>query len=906
MKMKRKLNRLLAIVLAAVSVLGCIKLPVLAEEDRSNVIINQVYGASDNGFASHSFIELYNTSDTAVDLSGWSLQYQSSESGNCNDEWMVHSLSGTIEAYGYYLVRCAAVTTPSGDYEVPAGNEEWDIPIHNKGVSVVLRRNSEQLTDAFAGDVTAVDFTMPEGIADVAAVQGNDGTSDQIPPAYEGNYADVQSKKKAIRRINYQDTNHNKEDFTTVDYSGIVSTENGPHGASTVVTPSYTPVETTADKYYGFFNNTAVLRAELIARYNSGAYSTEGGSAEISVYNAFNGFLYSVNGVKGTLDCIDLAELGTGMELKELSGTELKAAELAEHADAEFTYGDITSVTVSSNGTILAVALQDLDYTKNGRVLTFECKEDGTLVYIGMAHTGVQPDMVTFASGDTLLLTADEGEPRQGETGEDPKGSVTVIQVTDLTSEVIDFTSFDSQRDALTDKGIVIEKKKNPSVDFEPEYIAAVHNKAYVSLQEANAIAVLDLASRQFTDVYSVGFEDYSRVKVDLDKGDAIYAPANYQKIKGIRMPDGISICVINGETYLLTANEGDSRAWPIETEAYTNEVKSKTSPINGIQMNSKVTWFDTAQYDGLEADMDYIFGARSFTMFKVTKEGLMEVYDSGSSFEEITAEVLPEYFNCSNDVKDVEDRSGKKGPEPESVVTGQIGGRMYAFVGLERIGGVMMYDITNPNQVVFENYMNSRDFSGHIKNDVSPEGLCFMEAQESPNGSPILAVSNEVSGTIAFIALSNECIHKWADTFVTDCAATCTEDGIESIHCEKCGAVKESRTIPAKGHSFCWITDKEAAEGIAGMKHEECSVCGYKKEAVEIPALPIPDNLDENTLDSKTGNEISPKTGDDSGSNRMVLIPLCVIGTGAFGAWWYIRKKRLQNSEAAERIRVH
>lgn len=137
-------------------------------------------------------------------------------------------------------------------------------------------------------------------------------------------------------------------------------------------------------------------------------------------------------------------------------------------------------------------------------------------------------------------------------------------------------------------------------MDLEPEYIACTNDTAYVTCQEANAIAVLDLDRGEFTGIYSVGFEDYSKVPVDLGNDDDTYAPQTYEKLKGIRMPDAVSVYQENGETYLLTANEGDSRAWPVETEADVNEIKSKTSPA-GRKFEKKVTWFDASQYDGLE-----------------------------------------------------------------------------------------------------------------------------------------------------------------------------------------------------------------------------------------------------------------------------------------------------------------
>lgn len=757
------MKRLFAIITSLVLLLTAV-CPVFAA-DGGHVVISQVYGASDDGYADHSFIELYNPTDNAVDLSGWSVQYRSSSGGNQADGWAVLKLNGVIAANGYYLIRCGAVTNPSGSYQVPQGNQEWDMILHNKGVSVALLSGDAPLTDAFSGDITAEGFDLPAGFVDLVAVGGNDGTEDQAPPAYEGAFANIQSKKKAVRRIGLADTDNNETDLEEVNYSKSVSDDKGPHtGVESVIpTPDYTAVETTDTQYTGYFNAESNVKTKLIARYNSGAYSADGGSAEITAYNAANGFAYSVNGVKGTLDCVDMRGLKKGDAVETLAGTELKAAELAENAGDGFSYGDMTSVAVSPDGKTLAVAMQDADYTKPGRVLFFDCGKDGGLTYSGIAITGVQPDMVTFTEDGSKVLTADEGEPREGYSADgavDPAGSVTVIDVDTKSASIVDFKAFDPKRGELAESGVVLKKDTAPSVDLEPEYIAVSGNKAYVVLQEANAAAILNIDTLQFENIYSFGFEDHGKVAIDLDKSDGKYDPKTYENIKGIRMPDGICAAVIDGETYLLTANEGDSRAWQNDT----NEIKDKVSPVNGIKTGGKVTWFDASQYDGLEAGVDYVFGGRSFTIFRVASDGLEEVFDSGSDFERITAQTVPDHFNCSNDTAEAEDRSGKKGPEPENLVVGRIDGHTYVFVGLERTGGVMIYDISNPSDAAFVNYFNSRDYSADIKDDVSPEGVAFVAADENSSGVPVLIISNEVSGTVSVMAINAETAVKTPD----------------------------------------------------------------------------------------------------------------------------------------------
>lgn len=166
--------------------------------------------------------------------------------------------------------------------------------------------------------------------------------------------------------------------------------------------------------------------------------------------------------------------------------------------------------------------------------------------------------------------------------------------------------------------------------------VSADGSKAYVTLQEANAIAVLDVSAKNFTGIYSTGYEDYSKVAVDLVE-DGEYKPAVYENLLGARMPDGIAIYENAGRTWLLTANEGDAREWG----DYCNEAKTKDFTGKNIRV------IDDAACAGLPEGKSVMFGGRGFAILEVTEDGLKEVYDSGNDFEAITAEALPDYFNC-------------------------------------------------------------------------------------------------------------------------------------------------------------------------------------------------------------------------------------------------------------------
>lgn len=491
------------------------------------------------------------------------------------------------------------------------------------------------------------------------------------------------------------------------------------------------------------FNNTM----HEIANYNTNAGADgDGGVAEIVKYNKYNQTMYLVSGKTQSVHIVNLNNVNSNSNTT-LEATKTVTLESIGINDA----GDITSVDVSPDGKEIAIAIQHKDYDKNGYIARFDA--NGQLISIHEA--GIQPDMITYSPDGSLILTANEGEPRQGyEAGTvDPKGSITALDTNTNQSYDIDFTAFDSaeSRAALVADNVIIKKDTAPSVDFEPEYITISNDSltAYVTLQEANSIATIDLTTKQVTRVDSLGFKDYSSGgnKVDLYKKDDAINITNTDEFLGIYMPDGISSYEVDGKTYLLTANEGDSREWG----DYINEVEEKYG-----ESKSKIVTLNTDDYDGFDdLSKKYLFGGRSFSIIDAST--MTMVSDSNGEFEEITAKLLPEYFNCSNDDISFEDRSGKKGPEPEDIKTMIIDGKVMAFIGLERIGGVMMYDVSDPTNPTYVDYLNLRDFSDDISGSVSPEGLCTISAKDSPTNKPMLIIANEVSGDVNVVEVAGE-----------------------------------------------------------------------------------------------------------------------------------------------------
>ncbi len=505
--------------------------------------------------------------------------------------------------------------------------------------------------------------------------------------------------------------------------------------------------------------NEATLVFEKLGGYTSGMSCLDGGVTEILSYDYVNHKAWVVNGMAGTLEILDLSELDKDSTVTSVS---IDIGTMAEEAADDFSYGDMTSVSINSEAGIAAVALQHSEYDKNGYVALLSV--EGEL--LAMLESGCQPDMVTFTPDGSRILVANEGEPRNGygDNVTDPCGSVTVIEVnysslSDSSCTNVDFTAFDNHRDELVESGILFVKDTLPSVDFEPEYIAADNSKAYITLQESNAIAVLDLESLSYDGVYPLGFKDLSLEEnaVDLIK-DGAYLANTYKNVVEAYMPDGISIYSYDGITYLLTANEGDAREWGADENAYCNEIKSELTASDGT-VAEDIRVLDSAVTDGIPEGKTALFGGRSFSIYRADENGLTQVFDSGSQLEAITAEFAPEYFNCSNDDSDIDSRSQKKGPEPESVTIGIFGDRTYAFVALERFGGIAAYDITVPESTAFAGYINTRDFSeemelnyehSHFESDISPEGLCFVTAEHSSTGTPLLLAAFEVSGTVA------------------------------------------------------------------------------------------------------------------------------------------------------------
>lgn len=546
------------------------------------------------------------------------------------------------------------------------------------------------------------------------------------------------------------------------------------------------------------------IKLSVLGHYKTNIFAES--AAEIPAYDAASKRLFVVNAQKGLVDVLDASKPEQPVHIAELSARDYLA-------DSE-----VNSVA-AQNG-IVAIAVQAKNKTDAGLVVFFNAKD---LSFVSKVAVGSLPDMLTFSPNGKTVLVANEAEPND-DYSIDPEGSVSIIDIQDIKqpkANIADFRAWNSQKADLMSKGVrIFGPNATVAQDLEPEYITISGDSktAWVTLQENNAIARIDIAQQKVTDIYPLGYKDHGVMgnELDVSDRDSKIDIKTWTGLVGMYQPDSIANYQVNGQTYLVTANEGDSREWLKDEDAYfagnlaqgyvenirmkhlfnskgfnaegdypahlqkiANGVKgAKLNPVTFAYCGATATEAGDCRKDGnlgrlniawnmgyqtnadgspkLDAngrliyDKLYAYGARSFSIWNT--QGQL-VWDSGSEFEKKISELFPNYFNTDHEAVSLDDRSDNKGPEPEGITLGTIGAKTFAFIGLERMSGVMVYDITTPMQPKFVEYFTTRNFvetDSAKQGDLGPEGLIFIAAKDSPNGKPLLVVGNEVSGSTA------------------------------------------------------------------------------------------------------------------------------------------------------------
>ena len=560
-------------------------------------------------------------------------------------------------------------------------------------------------------------------------------------------------------------------------------------------------------------DSNAAISLKLVGSTPAIADNFDESAAEIVAYHPDSKTAYLVNSNSKAVDVVDLSDVTapTITSTLDVAGD----VETAVDALSEGDLGAVNSVDVS--GDYMAVAIEADTKQDTGYIAFYNV--DGT--FVSAVAAGALPDKVGFSPDGKYAVVANEGEPND-DYSVDPAGTITVIDVSGgfdiATAATADFTDFNAggSKD-LTGPVRISAKAESVAQDLEPEFIAfsADSTTAFATLQENNAVAIIDLASAEVTTVLGIGFKDYGLPGNEIDasnKDDGVNL--NSWSIFGTYMPDGFDAYDVNGVTYLVTANEGDGREYVSDaTDAadctaqggflfddgdcfhYLDEIRVKDLDASqftedlvaklgadfqdqdklgrlkvitdlGLEDASACTTLATTGQPiafpeetpvaGCVYENLYSFGSRSFTIWD-TSTG-RAVFDSGSDMERITAQQLGGSFNASNDSNDGDDRSDDKGPEPEAVEIATINDNTFAFIALERVGGVMVYNITNPQNAQYVQYINPRDFTvadGVVEDNMAgllgPEDLKFITQDDDM----YLLVSNEVSGTLSVYSVT-------------------------------------------------------------------------------------------------------------------------------------------------------
>jgi len=516
--------------------------------------------------------------------------------------------------------------------------------------------------------------------------------------------------------------------------------------------------------------NEATLKITEIASITSGDGE---GSHEIATFHAGSKRIFATNGVKNAIDIYDVSDVTNPKKVGSVA--------LSPYGN------DVTSVAAGKDVVVAVVNVSDkfsatgVPTTTNGKIVVFDTSGK---VLSAPDVLGVLPDSVTFAPNGTTALVAIEAQPvcakddpataakedADYSKASDPVGGVTVVDLSNPASPVLRFAGFDQFSVAeMRAKGIAVSSVvNNVSKDFEPEFVTAVDNNyAYVTIQEANAIGKLNIGSATFESISRAFESKVSRVARDTSDRDAGAGLRTYANVVGASQPDAIAGFTVGAGQYFVTANEGDAREYTClndDLRASSLKVDTRRFPdwktLSGNAALGRAKVNPTIGDKDGDGDIDTIHlrGSNSMTMYR---NGIA-IWDSADLLDQIQTQAfgvanINGSHSLSSDKSTMnyvgQDRSDDKGSEPEGVAVGMVGDRRIAILGLERMTALAIFDITDPGNPIFQEWLQMLPTKATPAKDVkhwSPEGIVFVPASKSPSGKALIITSYELSGSLS------------------------------------------------------------------------------------------------------------------------------------------------------------
>ena len=434
----------------------------------------------------------------------------------------------------------------------------------------------------------------------------------------------------------------------------------------------------------------------------------------------------------------------TGFAVSAAGATRAWSTGVEQLAPPRLKRGAATHVAVDPAGRGFAAVTVKGAPEERGVVVFLDLTDGRVLGFVGV---GFAPDAASFSADGSSLVVANEGEP--GDAA-DPAGSVSVVR---LGAGALELERAPVEEIALeTADGLRVHpaRRDGPARDLEPEYVCAQGGRAYVTLQENNGVAVVDIASASLAGVHGLG-----AVEVELDPSDEDGRRGPYERVTALPMPDQVASFERFGRPFLVTADEGDDRGDWGESElgdvarlgALTADGRVSLRWRQRVDSSPGLARLEVCAHSG-DADGDGVIdepralGTRGVSVWDART--LERVGGTGSALERAMAEEGAWYNATGADEPETDGRSDNRGPEPEGVVVGEVDGAPVAFVGLERPGAIAAVDLRDPRRPRVAS-LEVAAARGHY----AVEGLCFVPAERSPFAGPMLLAAFEGSGEV-------------------------------------------------------------------------------------------------------------------------------------------------------------